>query len=55
MDPAVRWRVLDSRSPAPPEPWPSRVDAFLVACAVHAGERERELLSVMEALGGLER
>jgi len=49
--PAVRWRSNESSPTAPPEPWPARVDAFLVACAIHAGQRERDLWHLMEALG----
>jgi hypothetical protein len=35
-----------------PEPWPGRIDAFMVACAVKAGEREEDLLNLMRGLGG---
>jgi hypothetical protein len=28
----------------------SRVEAFLTACAMHAGQRERDLMSIMEGL-----
>jgi hypothetical protein len=48
--PAVRWRGLDSRLPAPPEPWPSRIDAFVVACAIHASQQERALENLITAI-----
>jgi hypothetical protein len=45
----VVWRR--GAGPEPPEPWPSRVEAFLTACALHAGQRERDLMSIIEGLG----
>jgi hypothetical protein len=27
------------------------VDAFMVACSIHAAQRERELFNVIEAIG----
>lgn len=44
------WRGAQD-DPAPPDPWPSRVDAFLTACAMHAGERERDLVNIITGLG----
>lgn len=44
------WRRSE-RVPAPPDPWPSRVEAFLTACAMHAGQRESDLLNVVKGLG----
>jgi hypothetical protein len=46
----VRWRGPGRLVPAPPEPWPGRVDAFMVACARHAGARERDLVEMMEGV-----
>lgn len=51
-NPAVRWRSLERDPTAPPEPWPERVDAFMVACSEVAGRRERDLLSALEGLAG---
>lgn len=46
---AWRGRTVDA------ERWPSRVDAFLTACALHAGQRESDLLNIVRELGeGLE-
>lgn len=50
--PAVRWRALHETAPAPPEPWPGRVDAFMVACAIEAGNRENDLADIVKALAG---
>lgn len=37
--------------PVPPEPYPSRVEAFITACAMHAGQREHDLINIVEGLG----
>jgi hypothetical protein len=48
------WRGSRARV-APPEPWPSRVEAFLTACAMHAGQREADLIEIVKGMGaGLE-
>lgn len=45
-----RWR----RRPVPEdgEPWPSRAEAFLSACALHAAGHERMLADIAEAFAG---
>lgn len=52
VDPVSVWRR--DCVPAPPDgalrgPWPDRVDAFLTACANHAADRERDLMTLMKA------
>lgn len=50
----MAWRGPEFVSPAPPAlpgPWPGRVDAFLSACAMHAGQRERDTLNVIKGIG----
>jgi hypothetical protein len=48
----VRWRSLNRRlADVPPDqPWPARVEAFKVACAIHAGQRERDVTNALETL-----
>lgn len=48
----MRWRGARASALIVPEPWPGRVDAFMVACARHAGEREEDLFSVLKGLAG---
>lgn len=49
MDPAVVWR--QGAGPDPPEPWPGRHEAFLIACALYSGHRERDLIDIFRGLG----
>lgn len=47
----MRWRGAASPSALlVPAPWRGRVDAFMVACALRAGEREEDVYTLMKAL-----
>lgn len=48
IGPADRWRRV-APSPELEEFWPSRVEAFVMACEVHAGMLERTLVDIAEA------
>lgn len=47
----MEWRGAGYAGVPPPEPWPGRVEAFMTACALHAGTRERDVLSALKGLG----
>lgn len=52
LNPAGVWRSDDGLERNElADPWPGRVDAFLSACAIQAGQRERDLLEAMDSLG----
>lgn len=38
-------------APVPPEPWPYRVEAFMTACAMHAGQREADFGEFVKGMG----
>lgn len=43
------WRG-ERPGPSPPDPWPARVEAFEVACCLHAGDVEACVVGLFELM-----